>query len=66
MIQICGFDGPFRLRTSDGGYVFLLWHPYMGPVFYADRICEREIERWYESDSIADALSWFIRRGEKA
>ena len=46
--------------------MFLLWHPYMGPIFYADRICEREIERWYESDSIADALSWFIRRGEKA
>ena len=66
MIHICGFGGPFRLRTSDGGYVFLIWHPYMGPIFYADRMCEREIEHWYESDSIADALNWFIRRGERA
>lgn len=66
MIHICGPMGPFRLRTSDGGYVFLLWHRYLGPLFYRDADCDREIEHWHESDPIVDALGWFVGRGEVA
>lgn len=54
----------YRLRLSDGGYVFMSWHPYCGPMFYKDKALNREIEDWYENTLICDALGWFIDRGE--
>jgi len=60
------FSPEYRLRLNDGGYVFMYWHSYCGPIFYKDRLMLREIEEWYENKLICDALDWFIGRGEVA
>ncbi len=66
IIHICGFRRPHRLRTPDGGYVFLSWHPYLGPDFYRDWECRREIKEWWKQPGICRALNWFTGRGERA
>ena len=55
-----------RLRLSDGGYVYMDWHSYLGPTFYKDRAAMRELEEWYEDDNIVSALTWFVERGNKS
>ena len=56
----------FRLRLEDGRHVWMDWHPYCGPVFYRDRDTTREIVDWWEDSAIDNALTWFIKRGNKA
>lgn len=51
-----------RLRLADGRCVFVDMH-YYGPTLYRDRLCNREIERWYEDGLIVRAVNWFIERG---
>lgn len=65
---VCGgARGPFRLRLEDGGYVYMLWHNYMGPIFYKDKLCYyREITDWYENPVLCTAYEWFVNRGKKA
>ena len=55
-----------RLRLSDGRYVFMDYHHYLGPTFYRDRLQRRSIEDWYEDNFICDALDWFCKRGCKS
>lgn len=62
---IC-FSPFYRLRLSDGRYVFMAWHNYCGPTFYHDRAEKREIENWWEDEEICTALDWFQERGNKA
>ena len=56
----------FRLRLSDGGYVYMSWHDYCGPEFYKDRLELRTIHDWWENPYIVEALNWFIERNNKA
>lgn len=56
----------YRLRTKDGGYVYMAWHHYCGPTFYKDKLETREIENWYDDENICWALDWFCKRGKKA
>lgn len=56
----------FRLRLNDGRYQYMEWHDYLGPVFWNDRNCTKETEKWWEDPDITDALDWFQRRGKKA
>jgi hypothetical protein len=66
MIIHMSFSIPHRLRTDDGGYVYMTWHRYCGPEFYQDRECNREIVEWWAVPALDRALSWFIGRGERA
>lgn len=56
----------YRLPLEDGRRVFMEWHHYCGPTFYHDRLCQREIEVWWDDDDICAALDWFIKRGKRA
>ena len=56
----------FRLRLSDGGYVYMSWHDYCGPEFYKDKLALRTIDDWWENPYIVEALNWFIERGNRA
>jgi len=56
----------FKLRLADGRHVFMEWHNYLGPTFFLDRACVRQIENWYENHFICDALDWFCKRGHRA
>lgn len=56
----------YRLRLTDGGYVYMEWHHYHGPEFYHDRALMREIEKWWRNKVICQALDWFEGRGNKA
>ena len=62
---IC-FNPSYRLRTDDGGYVYMEWHHYCGPAFYKDKRLTKEVEEWWENEYICKALDWFIHRGERA
>lgn len=42
------------------------WHSYLGPSFFRDRACEKEIGEWYTDEAICEALEWFQNRGRKA
>lgn len=63
---ICSNTGIYRLPLSDGTRVYMDWHDYLGPIFFKDKSCLREIEDWYENQLICDALDWFQKRGNKA
>ena len=63
---ICMSAGWFRLRTSDGRYVFMDWHHYLGPTFFRDRSANRLIDKWWEDAGICEALDWFLHRGNRA
>jgi len=56
----------FRLRLSDGRYVFMEWHRYLGPEFFHDRWLERPFGKWWDDIEINEALDWFVQRGMKA
>lgn len=56
----------FRLPLASGGRVFMEWHRYLGPSFFRDRECRREIQQWYENAEICAALGWFQQRGKVA
>lgn len=56
----------FRLRLASGTHVYVEWHRYLGPAFFRDRKCTREIEQWYEQPEICEALEWFQARGKVA
>jgi len=60
------YSPSFRLRLSDGGYVYMGWHNYCGPTFYHDKLENREIEGWWENPLICKALNWFQDRGNRA
>jgi hypothetical protein len=55
-----------KLRLSDGSRVFMVWHNYLGPTFYRDRDECREIEDWFNSPLICNALDWFCQRGHRS
>jgi hypothetical protein len=42
------------------------FHSYLGPSFFRDHACQREIEQWYENPEIVAALDWFLARGKQA
>jgi hypothetical protein len=63
---VCGINPVYRLRLSDGTCVFMEWHSYCGPIFFRDRLCNRELLDWHENRLICNALDWFVSRGEKA
>lgn len=56
-----------RLRTPDGGYVYMEWQNYCGPTFYRDRAGVRELpmDDAEELIPIWDALEWWISRGKR-
>lgn len=56
----------WRLPLASGGRVFMEFHSYLGPAFFRDHACQREIELWYEDPEIVAALDWFIARGKVA
>jgi len=61
----------FRLPLADGTHVYMEWHNYCGPTFFADKACRRQIDDWYEEPNergyyIRKALQWFVNRGERA
>lgn len=56
----------YRLRLGNGGYVWMDWHNYLGPLFFRDRLLTRELEFWYEDPYICEALDWFLERKCKA
>ena len=62
----------FRLRLHDGRYVYMVHKEYAGhdgysgPAFFFDRICVREIPRWYDRPLICRAFEWFEGRGCRA
>ena len=57
----------YRLRLSDGGYVFMSFHRICGPMgFYKDRAENREILDWWDNPLICEALNWFCKRGNKS
>lgn len=58
--------GTYRLPLADGTRIYMDWSIYVGPIFFRDRMCQREIEDWYENPLICDALDWFQKRGNKA
>ena len=60
---ICFSAGWYRLRLRGGGYVFMEWHRYLGPIFFKDRAGEREVTFWWENEEICEALDWFQNRG---
>lgn len=62
---VCG-SRFFRLPLADGTRVFMSWHRMLGPMFFRDRSERREIQDWYESPLICDALDWFCKRGNRA
>ncbi|KGF65595.1 hypothetical protein [Pseudomonas lutea] len=62
---VCGSPF-FRLPLADGTRVYMSWHSYLGPLFFRDKHERREIEDWYESPLICDALDWFCKRGNRA
>jgi hypothetical protein len=64
--HICCLTKFYRLRTFDGGYVFLDWHDYLGPDFYRDRKANRPIRDWWKDDGILRALEWFLWRDHTA
>ena len=55
-----------RLPLASGGHVFVEWHNYLGPSFFRDHACRREIEEWYTDPEICAALDWFVARGKVA
>ncbi len=58
---------PFhRLRLSDGRYVFMEWHSYLGPTMFHDRAARRHVEDWWDDIPICEAVNWFAQRGERA
>jgi hypothetical protein len=65
-IIVCHSASFHRLRTSDGGYVFLDHHTYLGPTLFRDRAASKVIEDWYEFKPICDAVQWFYGRGARA
>ncbi len=60
------FTRSFRIRLEDGRYIFMDWHRFCGPTFYADRAMNRLIDDWWDDPSICKALDWFTGRGFKA
>lgn len=38
--------GTYRLPLADGTRVYMDWHEYLGPIFFRDKQCIREIEYW--------------------
>lgn len=42
-------DESRRLRTANGGYVFMSWHRIMGPEFYYDKWHNRPINDWLDN-----------------
>jgi len=42
------------------------WHNYLGPHFFMDKNCTREITKWYKDQLICRALDWFLNRGKIA
>jgi len=60
---ICCFSNVHRFRLEDGRHVFMLWHNVIGPAFFLDQACNREIINWFEDKQICDALNWFCQRG---
>lgn len=57
-----------RLRTSDGGYLYLEWHEYLGPTFYRDRQRTRELSVTGlvdEDDPAWAAFDWWHSRGKR-
>jgi hypothetical protein len=67
MCRLC-WIGPrvWRLPLASGGRVFMEFHSYLGPSFFRDHACRREIETWYEDPEICAALDWFVQRGKVA
>lgn len=58
--------GTYRLPLADGTRVYMDGHDYLGPIFFKDKMCLREIEDWYNNELICDALTWFQKGGNKA
>lgn len=56
----------YRLRLNDGRYIYMMYHHYLGPMFFEDKLCKREIDNWYEDKEILGALIWFQNRGNRA
>jgi len=63
---ICRTSGFVRLRLSDATCVFMEFHDYLGPTFFRDKECRREIVMWYANEKIIDAFEWFQKRGNRA
>ena len=66
MCRACYLPRVWRLPLASGGRVFMEFHGYLGPSFFRDRACQREIETWYEEPEICAALDWFVGRGKVA
>lgn len=62
---ICGLSPAHRLRLTDGTRVFMEWHHYLGPTFFRDRDCMREIDDWWDNELIVEAMDWFVSRGHR-
>jgi len=56
----------FRLRLTDGRYIYMEYHHYLGPNFYRDRKNIRFIEQWWDDPYIVESFEWFESRGKKA
>ena len=66
MCRSCYLPRVWRLPLASGDRVFMEFHNYLGPFFFRDRACRREIETWYEVPEICAALDWFVGRGKVA
>lgn len=63
---MCVGNKTHRLRLLDGGYVFMEWHSYAGPLFSKDKYQKYMIEDWYNNPLLVHIQDWFIKRGKKA
>ena len=67
MCRACiGNHHVWRLPLAGGGRVFMEFHSYMGPTFFRDRACMREIDGWWDNAEICAALECFVARGKVA
>lgn len=62
---IIHYSSHYRLRTKSGGYFYMTWHDYLGPVVYYDKYCNRENENWFDDEGICDSIEWFQKRGKR-
>lgn len=61
-VVIC-FNRTTRLRTGNGGYIYVIAGMYTMPEVFNDKEGRRPIEDWYDSGEISEAVSWFVERG---
>tara|TARA_B100000929_G_scaffold290599_1_gene284848 strand:+ start:23185 stop:23394 length:210 start_codon:yes stop_codon:yes gene_type:complete len=57
------FSPTYRLRLSDGRYIYMTWHRYCGPEFFHDKNCMLVYSNWWDDEQIVEALEWFQKRG---